>query len=108
MLKNFCPAIVVSPASKLWLKSTGAAVVVVTVQGLSAKSKLPEEVDITDPLCLLVTSALPKVEKSILLVIRVSCIDSVTEVPFSDSLLQIESKSSRSVLSNGTVSQRIE
>ena len=55
MLKNLFPAIVVSPASKLWLKSTGV-VVVVTVQGLSAESKLPDEVDITELLCLLVAS----------------------------------------------------
>ena len=55
MLKNLFPAIVVSPVSKLWLKSTGV-VVVVTVQGLSAESKLPDEVDITELLCLLVAS----------------------------------------------------
>ena len=69
MLKNLFPAIVVSPASKLWLKSTGV-VVVVTVELPSTESKLPDEVDMTELLCLLVTSTLSKVEKSIL-VIRV-------------------------------------
>ena len=61
VLKDFFPAIVVSPASKLWLKSTGAAVVVVTVQMPSVESKLPDDVDMTELLCLLVASTLPKV-----------------------------------------------
>ena len=60
-MKNLFSAIVVSPASKLWLKSTGAAVVAVAVQGLSVKSKLPDEVDMTELLYLLVASTLPKV-----------------------------------------------
>ena len=59
-MKNLFPAIVVSPASKLWLKSTGAAVDVVTVELPSTESKLPDEVDMTELLCLLVTSTLSK------------------------------------------------
>ena len=54
--KNLCPAaIVFSPVPRLWLKSTGEAVVVVVALQLppSAKSKLPPEEDETELLCLL-------------------------------------------------------
>ena len=41
--KSLCPSIVVSPAPRLWLKSTGAAVVLVTLLLPSVRSKLPDD-----------------------------------------------------------------